>query len=246
MKGENVQIDPNMRSLFDQMPGCWGCKDSNSVFMYANKEYARIIGVKESNHLDIIGRTDFDMPCDTVNCAELFRRQDNTVVTTGKGLRILDIHPFSGKQWKAYIFTKTPLYNLDSQIIGTIFHGVDITNRESLELGSILTRMSSGITNDLLSGQNSFLLTNQFHHIELTDREAECIFFILRGKTAKQIARILMLSHRTVEVYVENLKMKLKAQHRQELIENAIQAGFLNIIPERLLKMQLSIALSES
>ncbi len=48
MKSQIVQIDPKLQSLFDQMPGCWGCKDKNSVFMYANKEYAKIIGVKET------------------------------------------------------------------------------------------------------------------------------------------------------------------------------------------------------
>lgn len=143
MKSQVVQIDPKLQSLFDQMPGCWGCKDKDSVFMYANKEYAKIIGVKESRHLDIIGRTDFDMPCDTVNCAELFKKQDKTVIITEKRMRILDIHPFSGKEWKAYIFTKTPLYDNHKNITGTIFHGTDITNSSILELGSFLSKMTS-------------------------------------------------------------------------------------------------------
>jgi PAS domain-containing protein len=110
-------IDQKLQSLFDQMPGCWGCKDHDSKFIYANKEYADIIGVGRQNHLNIIGRTDFDMPCDTVNCAELFRKQDRRVILTEKRMRILDIHPFSGKEWKAYIFTKTPLYNDQNKII---------------------------------------------------------------------------------------------------------------------------------
>lgn len=242
---EIIQIEPGLRSLFDQMPGCWGCKDNNSVFMYANKAYASIIGVEEDKHLDIIGRTDFDMPCETVNCADLFRKQDKSVIDTGNGLKILDIHPFSGNEWKAYIFTKTPLYDRDKNIIGTIFHGEDITHPNMLELGCFLSKMSSGIKNELLSGQNSFVLNGKIKKIHLSDREEECLFFILRGKTVKLIARFLGLSPRTVEEHVANLKIKLNAQNKYELIDNAIQAGFLSMIPERLLKTQLSIALTE-
>ncbi len=29
-------LDPRTKAIFDQMPGCWGCKDKDSVFMYAN------------------------------------------------------------------------------------------------------------------------------------------------------------------------------------------------------------------
>jgi DNA-binding CsgD family transcriptional regulator len=245
MKSQTVQIDPKLQSLFDQMPGCWGCKDKDSVFMYANKEYAKIIGVKESRHLDIIGRTDFDMPCDTVNCAELFRKQDNTVIVSEKRMRILDIHPFSGKEWKAYIFTKTPLYDDHKNITGTIFHGAEITNSTTLELGSFLSKMTSDIQNDLLGSQNSFLLTNKLNEIKLSNREAECLFFILRGKTVKLIARFLGISPRTVEEHVANLKRKFTSQNKHELIDKAIQAGFLNTIPEGLFQTQLSVALKE-
>lgn len=58
-------ISDDMKSFFDQMPGACGCKDLNSVFIYANQEYVNIIGLTHKE--DIIGRTDFDMPCDTIN-----------------------------------------------------------------------------------------------------------------------------------------------------------------------------------
>lgn len=243
MSSELVKIDHKLRMLFDQMPGCWGCKDSDSTFMYANAEYASIIG--EKSHLDIIGRTDFDMNCDTVNCAELFRKQDNAVMLAEKRMRILDIHPFSGKEWKAYIFTKTPFYNEDKKVIGTIFHGADITNSSVLELGAFLSKMTSDINNNFLSGQNSFLLTQKFNQIKLSTREAECLFFILRGKTAKQIGRYLGISPRTVEEYIQTLKKKFNAQNKYELIDIAIQAGFLNTIPESLFHTQLSVTLRD-
>ena len=82
------KVDPKLRMLFDQMPGAWGCKDENSNFMYGNAEYARIIGLR--NHLDVIGRSDFDMPCETVNCAEMFQKQNMQPFVNPKKLAMIE------------------------------------------------------------------------------------------------------------------------------------------------------------
>ena len=251
-------VDPTLKELFDHLPGCWGCKDNNSVFLYANKEYANLVGVGADNHLDIIGRTDFDMPCETVNCAELFRKQDQAVILEKAPLKILDIHPFAGNykkknpEWKAYIFTKIPLYDQNQNIMGTIFSGMNLNAPSIVEAGFILASFAKATQNhhDLLSDkrQNSFLLTPSFSYsndFKLTTKESECLFFMLRGKTAKQIGQYVNISHRTVEVYFDRLKIKLKASNRGELIDKAIQAGFLNSIPQSLFTRQLSIILRE-
>jgi len=238
------EIDPKLKSLFDYMPGCWGCKDVDSVFMYANEEYGKIIGVK--HHLDCIDRTDFDMPCATVECAHLFRAQDKEVLVSQKKLQVLDIHPFSDGQWKAYIFTKTPLIEDGERVIGTIFHGVDITSVNIIDLWSLLGKVSVKEKKIDLISQTSYIIHHSRDQLNLTNRESETIFFILRGKSAKQIAKILTISHRTVEQYIEKLKYKFNSVNQRELIENAIAMGYLNYIPESLFNKQLSIILREN
>ena len=42
---------------------------------------------------------------------------------------------------------------------------------------------------------------------------------LLRGKTAKEIGRILGLSHRTIEHRIERMKLKLEADNKSHLIE---------------------------
>jgi DNA-binding CsgD family transcriptional regulator len=242
---DNLLVCKNLQNLLDQMPGCWGCKDTSSVFTYANKEYARVIGIGENNHLDVIGKTDFDMPGETVKCAELFRKQDKTVMTSKKKLRILNVHPVANKEWKVFLSTKAPLYNNEKIVAGVIVHAIDITHSTTLELGSLLAKIAVSTPGELIEGQNSFLLSHKFNHIKLSDREAECLFFILRGKTAKLIARYLGISSRTVEVYFNDLKIKFNVQNKHGLIDKAIQGGFLNIIPESLFRRQLSVVLNE-
>lgn len=53
----------------------------------------------------------------------------------------------------------------------------------------------------------------------LTPRESEIISHLIRGKTAKEIAAAINLSHRTVEHYLEDIRFKTQTSSRSELIE---------------------------
>lgn len=91
-------------SLFKQLPGYWGCKDLNSVFVYANQAYGELIGLKRAE--DCIGRTDFEMPSPTAACASEFQQQDRYVIETGYSVKVLDIHPYPDGHWHAHILPK--------------------------------------------------------------------------------------------------------------------------------------------
>lgn len=55
----------------------------------------------------------------------------------------------------------------------------------------------------------------------LSTRERQCLELLLQGKTAKETATILILSHRTVESYFENIKKKLKCSNKGQLFSKA-------------------------
>lgn len=54
---------------------------------------------------------------------------------------------------------------------------------------------------------------------KLTLREKECIENIAHGKTAKDIARIINISYRTVEKHLENAKIKLGLFSKNQLVD---------------------------
>lgn len=234
------QADSSLRQMFDRMPGLCGCKDENSVFMYGNAAYAAAVGVQ--HHLDLIGRTDYDMPCDTSACAALFIAQDRDVMNNAQPLRILDIHPFADGEWRAYLFSKTPLIE-KGQIVGTIFQGIDITSTRIFELGSMLGQIRADMGPNPSHDQQSFVIDHRRNPIDLTDREAEILFFLIRGKSCKDIASFVELSPRTVEQHISHLRDKFVAGSRRELIDRAIHMGYLSFIPERIFKRQLSVVL---
>lgn len=225
--------------MFNQLPGCWGCKDKDSVFVYANAEYGKIIGV--NHHLDCIGRTDFDMPSPTVECAESFQQQDNLVISTGNRMRVLDIHPYSDGSWRAHLFTKTPWINEQNETIGTIFSGLELKDTAILEVGHWICRAAGLNKNE----QASFNLDINNQPIKLNTRESEVLFLLLYGKKPQYIAKVLGVSVKTVENYVLRLREKFNANSKSELLDLALDLGFGSHIPESMLKRQLSVILKE-
>jgi DNA-binding NarL/FixJ family response regulator len=51
-------------------------------------------------------------------------------------------------------------------------------------------------------------------HFQLTDREAEVLFWIAKGKTNREIAQILAMSPRTVNKHLEQIYKKLEVDNR--------------------------------
>ena len=128
------------------------------------------------------------------------------------------------------ITTKNPLRN-EKEIIGTFAYCIDITSH----LGQIQNILSSIhpiplSTNDKLT-RGSYILHQGNLDPVLTNRQMDCLYYFLRGKTAKETAVILRLSKRTVEFYLENLKNQFSCQTKAELIDKAISHGFMNVLP---------------
>ena len=222
--------------ILNQLPGCWGCKDINSVFVYVNDEYSRIIGF--NNPLDCIGLTDFDIPHLNPKYAHLFQQQDLQVIQSEKQLRILDIHPYADGYWRAHLFTKTAWRDNNNNVIGVIFSGVELKHTSLLEIGHWICRSNTTQYHE----KNTF---NQQVKIFLNTRESEVLFLLLYGKKPQYISKTLQLAVKTVENYVVRLREKFNANSKGELIELALDAGFGSNFPESMLKTQQSIILTE-
>ena len=63
--------------------------------------------------------------------------------------------------------------------------------------------------------------------MKLTNRELEVITRLARGLSAKEIARELLISPRTVEFHIANLFEKFDCNKTTQLIARAYAAGVL-------------------
>lgn len=81
---------------------------------------------------------------------------------------------------------------------------------------------------------NQIGLQESYPQLLLSQREEECLFYLARGKTAKHIARLLGISHRTVETHILHIKSKLKCHTKNQLIEKAFDSGLVYFMPNSL------------
>lgn len=70
----------------------------------------------------------------------------------------------------------------------------------------------------LLLQQNNFHLQIDGNFISLSKRESQCLAFLLQGQTAKEIAKKLNVSFRTIETYCDQLRQKTNSKTRLELL----------------------------
>ena len=66
----------------------------------------------------------------------------------------------------------------------------------------------------------------------LTCREAQCMYCLLHGCTLVKTAKNLHLSHRTVEFYVKNIKMRFNLMTKSDLIAYMMRVNFLSCIDD--------------
>jgi DNA-binding CsgD family transcriptional regulator len=73
-------------------------------------------------------------------------------------------------------------------------------------------------------------ITHQLHlkkQVPLNAAEQECLYYYLNGFSAKEAAKVLGFSFRTIETYIANLKIKLNCHNKKELRNKLFPAGSL-------------------
>lgn len=80
----------------------------------------------------------------------------------------------------------------------------------------------------------AYVLGAKYGKMYFTKREAECMVFLLKGKTISKVAEALKLSPRTVEYYVKNMKNKIGCRTKFELIDLINASEFIKNIDANL------------
>ncbi|MBK2123784.1 response regulator transcription factor, partial [Fangia hongkongensis] len=60
----------------------------------------------------------------------------------------------------------------------------------------------------------------------------DCLAFLLRGFSSKEIANRLKLNVRTVEYHIANMRAKFNVKSKKLLVDKAMALGYFNFIPE--------------
>lgn len=231
MKPFDLESKINL-AVMDQSPGFFGVLSTDSKLLTVNTVGLEWIGLNDKTFVSGIGYE--DLPCPVAEHANFFIWQDSLVKKNEKPVYFLGCYCYADQNWRIIFGKKYMIKGEEGEPLGIVSHFDDITSYRMADLNRFLVHSAEKSTNHN-EQQFCFILEDYFQPNRLSTRELECLFFLLRGKTTKVIARILNLSPRTVESYIDQVKSKLACASKEELIEKAIHEGYQSVLPFSLL-----------
>jgi DNA-binding CsgD family transcriptional regulator len=231
-----------LKQTFDLLPGIWCIVNTESQYIYYNQAYADLVGVAAEPMGYLDGKTVADMHCRAAECAPIFWQEDALVKSTKRMIRVLNTIQMADGLWKVLQIDKQPILNSQGEVEAIIFHLIDQSANHMLDLALSVARETP--VNVALPHGILIHLESPRKRIELKPKESECLFYLSRGFSYKDIAKTQGIKYRTVVDHVERLKLKFDAATTADLIRKALASGYPGSVPQLHFNQQLSIILS--
>lgn len=222
-----------IQQIIGGMPGRAHFKQFGGfTYQYANLETLKLLGMTDLKEL--IHLSDFDVAKHMKwrwpgSLAESIQELDRKVIDSREPIISFEEAPYfdANNNLVSHLLTKIPVYSADQTPLGIVTFAIDATQNKDLnwlrntyvqmypdkKLGFQLFLENIGIV-ALLRERNP-------HHFSansgLSERQFDTLVLITHGKTVKECARVLGISNRTVEQYVDQLREKFNCNTKSDL-----------------------------
>lgn len=213
-------------TILQQMPGSIVWKDVNSVYLGGNLAVAKNCGYRYAE--DLAGLTDYDIKCKAAEQADTYIQKDTKVMQENLIYRDIGVDHYADNTLKVLYATKKSLKDKHNQVVGIITMMQEITHPRLL---SGFFRAVDFEENTTQPKPGLYELCETYPNFNLTKKETTIFYYLLKGKTAKETARILTLSPRTVEHHINTIKYKMQCCNKSQLFEKAHINGFKSVLP---------------
>lgn len=180
-------------------------ENSDGVVQSINERNAECLGYDSA--FNAMGKPYFNFL--SKQFTELTRTNDKLVMNNGALIVDELIYKQSG-QVTPTLSLKAPWYNQNGKIIGLF--GISMVAGKDSFSNPLQELLSLGL---LDRSRKERIVPIQ---IKFSERQMECAKLLFQGKTTKEIANSIKLSPRTIEHYIDNLKIKLHCRNKSELI----------------------------
>lgn len=220
----NIDVDA-MLNLPGKVHVYW--KDTKGRYLGSNALMLDQLGLTSIE--EIKGKKDCDLAWRKV--ANIYSKNDKLVIQQAQSLQCYEFMEIDNQPRVNLLTIKSPLIDNNENVVGVFGISYYLTGLFPEKI-SMFTHLGG---NELqLKKSYKQKIANLFLHkkvagMNLTLRQTECLYHLVRGLSAKQIAKQLAISNRTVEYYLELIKNKLGCFSRSDLISKAIELGFGNV-----------------
>ncbi len=231
-------MDIDTAKLFvEQHPGHITLIDTETRILSASKTVITDLGYKSSDL--VIGVSYYDVPVKAKKLAQHFHQSDKELISGVPCINNLVFWSLNNDKQMLTLAEKFPIKDKNNHVIAILVHWMDITHSNLIDISKYLKLFNHD--KYVLGNDNQFCYkihksnNYNYHQENLSAREIECLFYILRGKSAKDVGKILHLSYRTIEDHIASIKYKLNVTRKAQLIEKAINQGYMNVLPQSFL-----------
>jgi len=233
--------EKNIRSaleIFNNMSERFTWKNRDSRYVLMDDQTAQLCGF-ESSDISFEGITDFDLKCDSSEYANEFRKADMLVIRKKQEISGMSFCRYKDSEWRLLIGRSSPFFGENGDVIGVKTITIDVTDCIMMRgFYSLFLAENKLLESGQDNGNQVFcIFKNHYEDFGLTNRQSEVLFLIVRGYTAKEIARIIKIDFRTVQNHTAEIKARMGCVNRSEVISKVLDSGLGNIVPKSLLSL---------
>lgn len=204
-------------------------KDLSGKYRFVNENLAKMYNYQSAKHMLALDVADDELNCEVAEIGDIIIAEDQRVLSSRIKSTFITFGTYADNKNKIALGHKKPICDAHNQIVGIIGTYSDITNNTLAIPLLALHQMDNKLFGK--NSQNSYQIKDFNSDSLLTNREALCVFYLMRSKNAREIAKYLHISVRTVEAYINTLKEKLGCASKGEIIDRMFEIGMNKVIP---------------
>lgn len=228
--------------MINQFPGYFLLKTCDSRYFGFSQKFSDLLGWKEQE--DCIGRTDDDLRCQASELADIFVQEDQETLLR-KQTKQLHLTRYCDDNVKIFITNKRKLISDDGSTAGILVYDEDVTYNQSVQkflLGQLIKLKPYAKNKKNLNFSAKMKITNGYDGLNLSVRESEVFFYLIRKESSKAIATLLNITKKTVEKHAQNIMEKLHCNSRDQLIDFAENKKIIKVLLKSLFSYPVQLS----
>jgi DNA-binding CsgD family transcriptional regulator len=198
-------------------------KNTDGYSLGCNDKVAELIGFNKRSEIIDLTLNDFCTP----QCASLIEQTDKKVIDEKITHCVIEHANLVNNIKTSFLSIKAPLYISENIVAGLFGISFDLKLLNSAHTLPLLSQLGVSISsNQIINNATVHFYNHGIDGIKFSKREIECLRYLKQGRTAKEIARFLEIEPRTVESYINNIKLKLNCHKKTQLLDKINQSDF--------------------
>lgn len=199
--------------------------DGKGTYLTPNAVASTLCGFKRPD--DMHGTSYQALPSPLSAFARQFIEQDQWVLDNQQSLTFIEMFRYADNQYHCHLGRKSFVPQAQSFLVkATLFNITELINPILCELLSVQDRT---ISQKETRAFCYHLSQQDDDKAILTQREIQCVRYLMHNFTNKMIAARLNVSARTIESHINNIKNKLNLTSKAMIVAHCIQNNLLPI-----------------